>query len=126
MIGPTPVENVLDPYLDDLAVEVLVTMHRLGVTFSPKLRLLTSPKGAKHLSKRFVTDAFTEMRCQQGEARVTAVVGHEGRVLLLAGQGVVSLGCSLNNLNVTERPSRDGDRGDSADFETRWGAATPL
>jgi hypothetical protein len=31
-----------------------------------------------------------------------------------------------SNLNVNERSSRGGDRGDWADFEARWGAAKPL
>lgn len=126
MIGPTPVECVLDVYLDDRAVETLLTMCRLGVNFSSKLRLLTSSKGAKHLSKGFVADAFTEMGCQQGEARTTSANSHEGRLLLLAGRGVVALGCSLNNFNVNERSSRGGDAGEWGDFETRWQAATPL
>jgi hypothetical protein len=126
MIGPTPIEGILDVYLDDRGVGTLLTMHRLGATFSPRVRLLTSSKGAKHLSKSFVADAFTEMGCQQGEARITSANSHEGRLLLLAGRGVIGLGCSLNNFNVNERPSRGGDRGEWGDFETRWQAATPL
>ncbi|MGH7271724.1 MAG: hypothetical protein ACREJ3_14935 [Polyangiaceae bacterium] len=58
-------------YLGDRAVDALVTMHWFGITFSPKLRLLTSAKGAKLL-------------------------------------------------DVNERPGRDGDRGDWADFDTKW------
>ncbi len=126
MIGPTPVEGVLDVYLDDRAVETLLTMHRLGARCSPKVRLLTSSKGAKHLSKGFIADAFAEMGCPQGEARVTPGDGHEGRLLLLAGRGVISLGCSLNSFDANERPNRGGDQGEWADFETRWGAARPV
>jgi hypothetical protein len=126
MIGRTPVESVLDVYLDDRAVETLLTMHRLGARFAPKVRLLTSSKGAKHLSKGFIADAFAEMGCPQGEARVTPGDGHEGRLLLLAGRGVISLGCSLNNFAANERPNRGGDQGEWANSDTRWGAATPL
>jgi hypothetical protein len=126
LIGPTPVEGVLDVYLDDRAVATLVTMHNLGVTFSSKLRLLTARRGAKGLSKAFVSDAFTEMGSQRGEARTTWGAGHEGRLLLLAGHGVISLGCSLNNFDANERPNRGADQGEWADFETRWESATPL
>ena len=126
VIGLTPVDAILDVYLDDRAVETILTMHRFRVIFSPKLRLLTPSKGAKLLSKGFVAHAFAEIGCSQGEARVISANGHEGRLLLLAGRGVISLGCSLNNFAANERPNRGADRGEWADFETRWIAGRPL
>jgi hypothetical protein len=126
MIGRTPVEAILDAYLDDRAVEALVTMHRLGVQFSAKLRLLTGRSGAKNLSKSFVADAFIELVCQQGEVKIVGASVHEGRLLLLGGQGVLALGCSLNSFKANERPHRGGDHGEWADFEKRWATAAPF
>jgi hypothetical protein len=124
VIGTVPVECILDVYLDDAGLERLLTMHRLGVRFSPKLRLLTSQSGAKNLSKAFVNDVLAELGCQQGEIRVTTGRGHEGRFMLLDDASVVALGCSLNGLDTNERAHRSGDQGERADFETRWKQAT--
>jgi hypothetical protein len=125
LVGATPVEAVLDVYLDDSGVARLVTMHRLGTRFAPGLRLLTSGAGAKRLSVGFVKDALAELGCIQGQVRVTAASGHEGRFLFLAGAGVVSIGCSLNKIDVNERAFRDVDRGDVAAFEARWVTSSP-
>jgi hypothetical protein len=124
MIGSARVEGLIDIYLDDLGMERLVTMYRLGVRFSPKTRLLT--KSAKKLSKLMVQGAFDEMGSPHGEVRVTAAGGHEGRFIFLAGGGVVSIGCSLNNIDVNERAFVAGDKGDRAEFEARWLAATAI
>lgn len=126
MIGPTPIESILDVYLDDVALERLLTMHRLGVNFSPKVRLLTSKRGAKNLSKRFVENVCTEFGCNHGAVKVITANQHEGRFILLSGDNVITLGCSLNNLDVNETTHRGGDHGEGADFERRWLEAESL
>jgi hypothetical protein len=128
LIGPTPVEAILDVYLDDVALERLVTMHRLGVNFSPKTRLLTSKskKGADRLSKQFVQDLFKDLGCNQGAVKSMPANQHEGRFILLSGANVVTLGCSLNNLDVNETTHRGGDHGEREYFEGQWSTAESL
>jgi hypothetical protein len=127
LIDKSEVEAVFDTYLDDRALRRLVTLRNLGVSFSPKLRLLTSSKGARSMTTSYASDVLQELGCQQGEVRVAAgVSGHEGRLVLLAGGDVVSVGASLNELDVNDRSHRDRDKGDRAAFDERWASATTL
>lgn len=118
------VEAVLDAFLDDRGLETLLTLRNLGVLFSPKVRLLTSSRVEKRLTRSFAVAVLTELGCGGGEVRVFGADGHEGRIVLLEGGDVVSLGASLNGLDVNERPHRDRDKGDRAAFDARWAEAT--
>jgi hypothetical protein len=126
LIGRDPVEAAFDAYLDDVGLERFTTLHRFGVTFSTRLRLLTSPKGARALSGAFARDVFREVRSDSGEIRVTPAHGHEGRYLLLGGGRVLDPGVSWNCMAANDRAIRDSDRGDRVDFEDRWRRAGQL
>ncbi len=121
MISPTSVVAVWDVYLDDKGVETLLTMRNLGVIYSDQLRLLSSDKKApKQLTKGFVQDFFKEIGVTKGETRYVPYLQHEHRLLLLADGDVVTLGGSLNNLNINERMHRTADQGDLKSFEEQW------
>ncbi len=127
LIGDSLVEAVFDPYLDNKGIETLLTLHTLGVAYAPSLRLLGSAEKAGRLWTASYTQAFlTEVGASAGAARHQPCKGHENRLLLLGGGDIVAPGCSLNNLNVDERPHRDADKGARAAFEAWWGRATTL
>lgn len=124
MLGATEVAAVYDPYLDDRGLQVVLTMRNLGVVFSRELRLLG--RDARRLTKGYADSVLRELPAAQGEVRVKGGRGHENRLIFLADGDVVSIGCSLNNLDVNERPHRDSDGGARAEFDADWAGATPL
>lgn len=124
MLGTTEVAAIYDPYLDDRGLQVILTMRNLGVVFSPQLRLLG--RDARRLTKLYADSVLRELPAAQGEVRVKAGRGHENRLIFLTDGDVLALGCSLNNLDVNERPHRDGDRGARAEFDADWAGATPV
>lgn len=127
MIGASIIQAVYDVYLDDKAIFNLSILCNLGVSFSPNLRLLASDRTApKKLTDQFVSDFFKQSGCTQGKARYTAYTSHENRLLFLDGGDIISLGGSLNNLNINERMHRVADTGEMQLFEKAWNTATLL
>jgi hypothetical protein len=124
MIGKDRIDAILDPYVDDRALDLLVSLHRsFDVRFAEGLRILGRKKQST-LTAAFSRAALTEIGAAQGELRIAKGDGHENRLIFFENRTVLSLGASLNALNVNERPHRDADRGARADFDNEWATAT--
>lgn len=124
LVGASTVHGVFDPYLDDRAVRVLLTMQSLGARFAANLRLLTGQAFGPRLHQAFVGDAFTELAATTGE--IKRMGKQHRRFMLLDGDDALIIGNSLNQMAQNEAASRTSAPQDHKFFDTEWqSAGTP-
>jgi hypothetical protein len=120
LIRGAKVEAVYDPYLDDKGLTTLLTLVQLGGAVAPRLRLLTSDRMTVNLD--FVRKLFTELGCDKAKSEIRSVPdrGHQGRFILLTGGRAITLGMSLNGLNVNDDAHLRDDSEHRPLFESEW------
>jgi hypothetical protein len=126
LIRGAKVEAVYDPYLDDKGLATLLTLVQLDGGVAPVIRVLTSDR--KTVNPDFVTALFVELGCDQAKSEIRSVPdrGHQGRFILLAGGRAITLGMSLNGLNVNDDAYLGDDREHRPLFESEWAKAGPV
>jgi hypothetical protein len=126
LIGPAQVVAVHDPYMDDKGLANLLTLVGLAQTAAPDLRLITSNKGAKGLTRNFVSAFFTQLGCSSGEIRKTSSRKPHRRFMLLSGGQSLIMGMSLNDLDKNEAVHLESDALDRPLFEKEWASSKLL
>jgi hypothetical protein len=119
LIGAAKVEAAYDPYLNDNGLEALLLVVKLANSVGPSLRLLSSRKGAKSLTKLFVEGVFKEL-ATAGEVRVSHEKKPHARYLLLTGGQALKMGHSWNELHKNEFVNLEDDSLHRPHFEDVW------
>ena len=123
MIGRTPVEAILDAYLDEALAMGALGRDRLGVAFSSEAEAAAGKSGAKSLSESWL-DAFAELACQQSEVRVIQA-SVPGEAPLPGAHGVIEPRVLAEQLQGERRAPEAGTKA-MGGLDKRWAGATQL
>ena len=134
VIGNGILTNVLDPYIDEKALETLQKLKGLGVEISKNLRLLTASKAGKKAATSvtsFLRDLNAEMSSQWELRAYSSTIKLHRRFLILQDKSIITCGLSLNDINKDEVldqiPMGDELAGHDRDFFDKcWVSATSI
>jgi uncharacterized protein YjbI with pentapeptide repeats len=124
LLDSSSIEAIFDPYLEDNALKNLEKLCGFGATLSPSLRLLTSKKVEKRLTRTQV-DEFFKKFSNSGEIRQMRDSEHR-RFLLLSGGYALIIGCSLNDISKNEVAFMEFDCIDRDFFDAEWEIASRI
>lgn len=125
LVGSASIEAIYDPYLDDKALENLLTLINLGTKISQGCRFLSSPKGAARLSPGYV-QAWLMETSRQVEIRKSTSRDSHRRFMLLSGGQTLILGLSINSLAKDEAAHLETNTVDRAFFDSEWGVSIAI
>jgi hypothetical protein len=130
LIGPSMIEAVFDPHLENRALATLVDILSFGSGgVADRIRLLGSTSKTTGTIPRFSKAGVDHWLGQlkiTGEARVVPAKDEHRRFFLLSGGKSLLIGPSLNAIDKNEAVHLEPDTEDRAFFDKTWATATML